>query len=550
MATTSTGSSTTCTLMDKVPPEIRERIFSYLLVRDQPIEFIHLFTKEARAFEQAKWVIDTHYTDSWTALRVVDKTKTRWTAASRFAAILVTCKLFAREAGEVLYGKNNFRFDTSKAAWSFLGGLGRWRAAITEVIVNKLDNHKKDLFLALSPLVNLRSLILPHTAFCTASRSVLSFRILKGALLPFPVALRTSYTQQGIRTDPMDILESGAEPCGRCRCGNLCMGAMSWSRRALPHVCGQAAGSLRESQDAAQRGFSGSEDTAEPIRENMGRPSRKQAKPPRAAPLPPTKPCIFTDRAPPEIRKEIFSYVLVKQFPIRLAAIRPAGKGSTRYVASSYQRSSKHRGETYDRSTKTWVQTPLIFTAILQTCKQLSAEATEVFHACNVFEFESSSAVANFLGSFEGPKHAIRYIDVGAVTVSKAAKPFWDNLAPLVNLRALTVSHANVCPKSRTSKAIQLSALQRDLRPLLKTLKDSYEQQGITASPANVLKIRKGWGCSGCNCICGSTPCGGDCRWGNGRLERDFEAAFAGGHEALISTVRAALEETVAGLDG
>ncbi|OQO02182.1 hypothetical protein B0A48_11734 [Cryoendolithus antarcticus] len=265
---------------------------------------------------------------------------------------------------------------------------------------------------------------------------------------------------------------------------------------------------------------------------------------PSATIMPPPV-CYLLDRIPIEIRKDIFSYVLTKEWPIQFAVVRSSGKSSGKYVSRFHNRNSKHPGQVYIPKTKSWVQAPLIVTALLQTCKQIQAEASEVFYGCNEFQFKTTSVAAGWLTTFEGPMHAIKVLDVGGDLTTKAAKGFWKALLPLVNLRVLKLEHIHLCPKS-LSKSIRLTALQRELTPFLKVLRDSYKHQGLAANAADVLQISN-YRCWGCMCTCGRAPkCKAACT-----DSKDWEenyAAFGVGHAALVKTVGAAMRETVAGL--
>ncbi|KAK6441365.1 hypothetical protein LTR95_002418 [Oleoguttula sp. CCFEE 5521] len=529
MATSSTPTSTACTLTDRIPPEIRREIFSYLLVRDDQIEFRPKYSDHASGMRETHWTSRNH--GRWrerSGERIFDERKT---LSPHGTAILRICKLVTREAGEVLYSCNVFRFSNLRCAGGFLGELGDLNSAIRHVILERFEGGSTlvhGFWTGLLPLVNLRSLRLPHDVMCKAHRSKISMRTLQCRILPLLKGIRDSNAQKGIIFDSVKVLQTPQDICHAC-CRDA-EGKYRWCDR-----------DYRENE-----GF---------IAENTMAPRKRSKKSKTNDIAPATTPpstttmapqiCFLLDRLPIEIRKDIFSYVLTKQWPIQFAVVRPSGKGSGKYVQRFHNRNSKHPGQVYDPKTKTWIQAPLIITALLQTCKQIHAEGSEAFYGCNEFQFKTTSVATGWLTTFEGPKHAIKKVDIGGDLTTKAAKEFWKALPSLVNLRILTLEHIHMCPKS-LSKSITLAALQRELTPFLKVLKESYKRQGFAANAADVLHISN-YRCWGCMCTCGKAPkcraaCTDSMDW-----EENY-AVFQVGHAALVKTVGAAMRETVAEL--
>ncbi|OQO07101.1 hypothetical protein B0A48_07669 [Cryoendolithus antarcticus] len=102
--------------------------------------------------------------------------------------------------------------------------------------------------------------------------------------------------------------------------------------------------------------------------------------------IPPTSTCFLTDRMPPEIRGRILRQLLIKRTPIDIRYIRPRGtpgEPENRYNISTHREHPHHLGDVHDRAKHRWVPSLLRFTALLQICKLISTEATQVLYGSN-----------------------------------------------------------------------------------------------------------------------------------------------------------------------
>ena len=104
---------------------------------------------------------------------------------------------------------------------------------------------------------------------------------------------------------------------------------------------------------------------------------------------------------PAEIRKEIYGYVLTEPTDIAICIFNPKTderraahpKTTGPRLIRDNDRSKYHRGETYDRKRKRWVQLPPLRAAILHVNKQIHAEATQVLLGTNLFTFRNNATL-------------------------------------------------------------------------------------------------------------------------------------------------------------
>nr|OQO20932.1 hypothetical protein B0A51_12246 [Rachicladosporium sp. CCFEE 5018] len=250
--------------------------------------------------------------------------------------------------------------------------------------------------------------------------------------------------------------------------------------------------------------------------------------------------CYLTDRLPPEIRKEIFGYVLTKPNPIEFTVTYPVNRNGSReqrYVVAGHQRNASHIGQIFDTTTREWVPEPARATALLMVCKLVHTEAEEVLYGSNIFKFLNTARLANFLTSFGGPAYAIKQVELHHYVVG-SAKAFWRSLLPLVNLRRLAIGHSGLCRNGAGAPGPRSELLVKHMTPLLKILKASYEVRRLASNPADVLVIRT-QRCLACSCKCGKEDrkayC--DCLFD--------KVVSAPSQQALFATHRAALRDAV-----
>nr|OQO14580.1 hypothetical protein B0A51_18349 [Rachicladosporium sp. CCFEE 5018] len=260
--------------------------------------------------------------------------------------------------------------------------------------------------------------------------------------------------------------------------------------------------------------------------------------------IPPTSTCFLTDLIPPEIRDRTLRQLLIKRSPIVIRYIRPRGtpgEPENRYYISTHREHPHHPGYVHDRAKHRWVPSPLRFTALLQTCKLINTEATQVLYGSNEFSVCDEETLMGFLKMPGAGKLAIQKVRITGYYFSMLDRPtFWNSVLPLTNLRTITIAHSRLC--ERSFPRVSLEELQRLVMPLMKSLSASYDMQGLTASPVDVLQVQADF-CEACNCTCEvrhKWPNGGKCpKPSTDRL------AFDERHVELVRSVKGTLENSL-----
>ncbi|KAK6432898.1 hypothetical protein LTR95_010934, partial [Oleoguttula sp. CCFEE 5521] len=260
-----------------------------------------------------------------------------------------------------------------------------------------------------------------------------------------------------------------------------------------------------------------------------------------------TTPCIFTDRVPPKIRKMIFSHLLVKDKPFKFTHIWTTdeeGNRERQRVTYPNTRNSRYHGMEYDANLRTWSRTQPRLAALLYTCKAFYGEAAEVLYGCNEFEFVTTAIATHVLDSFGSSKRFIKTLAIRHHNKS-TMEGFWKTMAPLTDLRSLTMDHDGLCQTDPNHSQPKLSVLIDHMKPLLKGLKESYSTRGLTANPidAFVLEPKP---CVSCSCTCGERRKRGE--------YRDCDEAWdvqtsAAGHAELVASLRALMRKALAEVD-
>ncbi|KAK6422006.1 hypothetical protein LTR95_016734 [Oleoguttula sp. CCFEE 5521] len=248
--------------------------------------------------------------------------------------------------------------------------------------------------------------------------------------------------------------------------------------------------------------------------------------------IPPTATCFLTDRIPPEIRGRILRQLLIKRSPIEIRYIRPRGtpgEPENRYYISTHREHPHHPGST----------------ALLQTCKLISTEATQVLYGGNEFSFREEESLLGFLRIPGAGKHLMQKVRITGNTNSMlGTSAFWNYLLPLTNLRTITLGHSRMCQGEYRS--VEFGLLQTLAMPLMRTLRDFYETQRLKVDPSDLLQVEADF-CEACNCTCEvrhKWPNGGKCpKPSNDRL------AFDERHAELVRSVKATLEKAVRAVD-
>ncbi|OQO02181.1 hypothetical protein B0A48_11733 [Cryoendolithus antarcticus] len=117
----------------------------------------YLLLKVAEGKRNRKWVIDN------------DESLLPGPELDNTTALLKTCKTFWAEASEVLFSTNSFVFPSTAAVTKFLEEIGALEHAIKALIIERyVPSTAEQFWHSLVPLVNLRTITLPHYELCQA----------------------------------------------------------------------------------------------------------------------------------------------------------------------------------------------------------------------------------------------------------------------------------------------------------------------------------------------------------------------------------------------
>jgi hypothetical protein len=192
---------------------------------------------------------------------------------------------------------------------------------------------------------------------------------------------------------------------------------------------------------------------------------------------------------PPELRKEIYAHLLVETKKISIKRLRKEGKA----VRMDNHRHKDHPGKFYDRSQQDWVDAPPCTTSLLLVNSAVSVEATQVLYGFNKFDFEHTCALWTFLESIGKSKQYLRHIAIvgygvlyfGSLVAMKRSVKL---LQHSPSLRSLEISHFALCDQQNNLK-FNIQTLVAACAPLLKTLKITFEKEGVNVNVLDVIKI-------------------------------------------------------------
>lgn len=202
-------------------------------------------------------------------------------------------------------------------------------------------------------------------------------------------------------------------------------------------------------------------------------------------------------RLSPELRKEIYSYVLVEPEKVRILRLEVKGLGKV--ARFNHHRNNKHRGKFYDRDARAWLDAPPSFTSLLYVNKSVALEATEVLYGFNEFEFLHAGALLCFLRHI-GP--SIQYLrSISLVGQGVLYNLHWDALdvsmellAQVASLRSLEISHLALCgehdrPSANRRPAVTPKTCVQHCKPLLGSLKAKAQSHNLSLSIVDLIQI-------------------------------------------------------------
>jgi hypothetical protein len=197
-------------------------------------------------------------------------------------------------------------------------------------------------------------------------------------------------------------------------------------------------------------------------------------------------------KLPPEIRKEIYSYLLVEDK--RVVISRYNEHQQYRTVRMGSYRNPNHIDSTYDRDTQVWTKTAPGPDALLLVNKLVSQEAAQTLYGLNYFEFENIAALHCFLECIGDSRQHLRHISILGQSVLYRYK--WEVmdaslrlLTQASGLRSLELPHLAFCGTPFGRSATDPRTLVQHCRPLLESLKASFERQNLDMSIFDVIKI-------------------------------------------------------------
>jgi hypothetical protein len=197
-------------------------------------------------------------------------------------------------------------------------------------------------------------------------------------------------------------------------------------------------------------------------------------------------------RLPPEIRKEIYSYLLVEDK--RVVISRYNEHQQYRPVRMGSYRNPNHIDSTYDRDTQVWTKTAPGPDALLLVNKLMSQEAAQTLYGLNYFEFENIAALHCFLECIGNSRQHLRHISLlGQSLIYRYKWEVMDASLRLLTqasgLRSLELPHLAFCGTLFGRSATDPRTLVQHFRLLLESLKASYERQNLDMSIFDVIRI-------------------------------------------------------------
>jgi hypothetical protein len=201
-------------------------------------------------------------------------------------------------------------------------------------------------------------------------------------------------------------------------------------------------------------------------------------------------------KLPPEIRKEIYSYLLVEDK--RIVISRRKHHKHHRPLRMGSYRNANHTDSTYDHYDRKWTKAPPGIDALLLVNKLVSQEAAQVLYGLNHFAFEHSAALQTFLKCVGNSRQHLRHIALineGVIYRYKwtAMDASLKLLLQAKSLRSFGISHIAFCGnyygKGATCWRGDSATLIQHCKPLLESLKSSLEAQNLDTNILDVIKI-------------------------------------------------------------
>jgi len=178
-------------------------------------------------------------------------------------------------------------------------------------------------------------------------------------------------------------------------------------------------------------------------------------------------------KLPPEIRKEIYTYLLVEP---NIIAIK-------RFLRAK----SKHKYDTVALRLRTKRST-----GILRVNKFVNDEAVKALYGCNKFEFLNAVALHHFIEQIGDARKYLRHVAIyqDGLTFMKSWKSMQQSiqaLASVKGLRTLEVSHSALCRHGTPKSSIE--DLVRRCKPLLHALNAEFVKRSLKSNVFDAIQI-------------------------------------------------------------
>ena len=187
------------------------------------------------------------------------------------------------------------------------------------------------------------------------------------------------------------------------------------------------------------------------------------------------------EKLPPEIRKEIYTHLLVESEAIPIKRLLRAKR--KRLLQG------KRKPNKGTIALQSWTGRS---SGILRVNKLIGEEAAQVLYGYNKFEFLNAGALRHFLGQIGDAKRHLRHVSIyqDGILFMKSWNSFKQSiqlLASGTSLRTLEVSHSVLCPKGKLK--LQIAELVEHCKPLLHALNDDFAKNGLNMNVLDVVKI-------------------------------------------------------------
>lgn len=198
------------------------------------------------------------------------------------------------------------------------------------------------------------------------------------------------------------------------------------------------------------------------------------------------------EKLPPEIRNEIYALVLVQLEPLALCKFKGdshigVGERNNRSYRASR---TKIEGTRSDKPQASNV-------ALLCVNKKIHMEAAPVLYSRTKFRFKEANNMLRFLNSIGNNIQYLCHVGIYAYGWPyrgglRGARHAIKALSAAKSMHTFEVTHVDICPNMSTKmrKAYPGSReVVKICKPLLESLKTSYETNGLKASILEVIKV-------------------------------------------------------------